>query len=97
VFRHRSFNFNGATHRVDDAVELDQQAIAHCSHDAALYSAICGSERTRLTDLRAANALPSACILKVSSSRISRQEISRGCSLNCEQEVDRRSVTNLKR
>ena len=36
MFRHLGLHLDRAAHRIDDAVELDQQAVAHGSHDAPL-------------------------------------------------------------
>jgi len=35
VLRHFALYFDGTAHRIDNAVELDQQPITHRSHDPA--------------------------------------------------------------
>src|SRR5208282_221833 len=44
VLRHFALHFDRAGHGIDDAVELDQQAIAHAAHDAAFVRHDCRIE-----------------------------------------------------
>jgi hypothetical protein len=47
---HRSLDFNGAVHRVDDTAELDDAAVARALDDAPWWTAMVGSIRSLRSD-----------------------------------------------